>query len=107
MFLYTFYKCVPMRPSRTRVPQKAEDESDGGEGGNNEERSISNGGNKMSERILKWLFMSESEEELVKPFTAADMRTKEGMARLIVACALLGVSIAYITFVVLVAIGVI
>ncbi len=61
----------------------------------------------MREHFLKWLFMSESEEELVKPFIEADMKTREGIARLIVACALLGVSIGYITFMVLIAMGVI
>ncbi len=88
----------------TRVPRKVKGESDGKD---NEEESINNGGDKKMERILKWLFMSESEEEIIKPFSEADMKTREGIARLIVAFALLGVSIVYITFVVLVAMGII
>ncbi|MEA2075091.1 MAG: hypothetical protein U9O85_05095 [Euryarchaeota archaeon] len=59
----------------------------------------------MIERFLKWLFMSESEGELVKPFTEADMKTREGIARLIVGRALLWVSVLYAVFVVLVAMG--
>ena len=57
------------------------------------------------ERFLKWFFMSDSEDELVKPFTEADMKTLKGIARLIVACALLWVSVLYAAFVILVAIG--
>jgi len=72
-------------------------ESDGGEGENTD-------GEKMMERFLKWPFMSESEEELIKPFSEADMKIREGIARLIVACALLWVSVLYAAFVILVAI---
>jgi len=36
----------------------------------------------MIERFLKWLFMSDSEDELVTPFSDADMKTRDGIARL-------------------------
>ena len=73
---------------------------------NTKGRSSNYGGdNLMWAHFLKWLFMSESKEELVKPFTEADMKTGEGIARLIVACVLLVASILYVAFVILVAIG--
>jgi len=49
--------------------------------------------------------MSESKEELVQPFTEADMKTREGKLREIVAWVLLLVSIAFFAFMVLVAIS--
>ena len=59
----------------------------------------------MRKWLIKWFFMSESEEELVQPFTEADMKTKEGIARLIVAVVLLVVSAAFFGFMVLVAVS--
>lgn len=59
----------------------------------------------MRKLFIKWFFMSESEEELVKPFTEADMKTREGIAREIVAWALLIASAAFFAFMVLVAIS--
>jgi len=59
----------------------------------------------MRNWLIKWFFMSRSEEELVKPFTEADMKTWEGIAREIVAWALLIVSAAFFAFMVLVAIS--
>lgn len=59
----------------------------------------------MRKLFIKWFFMSEDEEELVKPFTGADMKTREGIAREIVAWALLIVSAAFFAFMVLVAIS--
>ena len=60
----------------------------------------------MRKWLIKWFFMSRSEEELVQPFTEADMKTKEGIARLIVAGVLLVVSISFFAFMVLVGIGI-
>ncbi len=59
----------------------------------------------MQKWLIKWFFMSESEEELVQPFTETDMKTKEGIARLIVAVVLLVVSAAFFGFMVLVAVS--
>ena len=59
----------------------------------------------MRKWLIKWFFMSESEEELVQPFTETDMKTKEGIARLIVAVVLLVVSAAFFGFMVLVAVS--
>ena len=58
----------------------------------------------MRNWLIKWFFMSRSEEELVQPFTEADMKTREGIARLIVAGVLLVVSAAFFAFMVLVAV---
>ena len=58
----------------------------------------------MRNWLKKWFFMSRSDEELVQPFTEADMKTREGIARLIVAGVLLVVSILFFAFMVLVAI---
>ena len=54
----------------------------------------------MRKLFIKWFFMSESEEELVKPFTEADMKTGQGIAREILAWVLLLVSIAFFAFMV-------
>ncbi|MEA2075654.1 MAG: hypothetical protein U9O85_07985 [Euryarchaeota archaeon] len=59
----------------------------------------------MRKWLIKWFFMSRSEEELVQPFTETDMKTREGIARLIVAGVLLVVSISFFAFMVLVAIS--
>jgi len=59
----------------------------------------------MRKLFIKWFFMSKSKEELVQPFTEADMNTREGIAREIVAWVLLLVSIAFFAFMVLVAIS--
>jgi hypothetical protein len=59
----------------------------------------------MRKLFIKWFFMSESKEELVKPFTEADMKTGKGIAREIVAWALMVVSILFFAFMVLVAIS--
>lgn len=59
----------------------------------------------MRKLFIKWFFMSEDEEELVKPFTEADMKTWKGIAREIVAWVLLIVSAAFFAFMVLVAIS--
>lgn len=58
----------------------------------------------MRKMFIKWFFMSESEEELVKPFTEADMKTREGIVRETVAWVLLVVSLSFFAFMVLVAI---
>ncbi|NMX20873.1 hypothetical protein C5S30_00205 [ANME-1 cluster archaeon GoMg4] len=59
----------------------------------------------MRNWLIKWFFMSESEEELVQPFTETDMKTRAGIARLIVAGVLLVVSAAFFAFMVLVAVS--
>lgn len=59
----------------------------------------------MRRLLLKWFFMSDSEEELVKPFTEADMKTWKGIARETIAWVLLVVSVAFFAFMVLVAIS--
>ncbi len=59
----------------------------------------------MRKLFIKWFFMSEDEDELVKPFTEADMKTWKGIAREIVAWTLLVASAAFFAFVVLVAIS--
>ena len=59
----------------------------------------------MRKLFIKWFFMSEDEEELVKPFTEEDMKTRKGIAREIVAWVLLIASAAFFAFMVLVAIS--
>jgi len=59
----------------------------------------------MRKLFIKWFFMSDSEEELVKPFTEADMKTRKGIARETIAWVLLLASIAFFAFMVLVAIS--
>jgi hypothetical protein len=49
--------------------------------------------------------MSKSKEELVKPFTEVDMKTRRGKLREIVAWVLLVVSISFFAFMALVAIS--
>jgi len=48
--------------------------------------------------------MSEEEGHLIKPFTEADMKTREGIVRETVAWVLLVVSLSFFAFMVLVAI---
>ena len=58
----------------------------------------------MRKMFIKWFFMSEEEGHLIKPFTEADMKTREGIVRETVAWVLLGVSLSFFAFMVLVAI---
>ncbi len=59
----------------------------------------------MRNWIIKWFFMSESDEDLIKPFTEADMETREGKLRLIVAWVLFWASALFFAFMVYVAIA--
>jgi hypothetical protein len=57
----------------------------------------------MQNWIMKWFFMSESDEEIIKPFTEADMESREGKLRVIVAWVLFWASVLFFAFVVYVA----
>lgn len=58
----------------------------------------------MRNWIIKWFFMAETDEDLIKPFTEADMGSREGKLRLIVAWALFWASVLFVAFMVYVAI---
>ena len=59
----------------------------------------------MRKLFIKWFFMSEDEKELVQPFTEADMKTREGIARETIAWVLFVVSALFFAFMVFVAIS--
>lgn len=61
----------------------------------------------MRKMFLKWFFTSEEEGHLIKPFSEADMKTREGKLRETIAWVLLVVSISFFAFMALVGMGVV